>query len=219
MFLTPTTTTTTPRSHRLVGDLVLQGNLGIGTSDPVYALDIVGDVNITGTLRQGGVAVGSSPSTGTGSFTTSGSNVYVASSYVGIGTSAPQAPLQVSGQNGNNLSIIADHGISTYSDERLKTEIRVIGDALSKLGGISGYTYRRKDTRNRQAGVLAQEVLAVLPEVVNTHEDGMMSVTYGNMIALLIQAIKELNVKVDALASAKASATASAKASATPRAK
>jgi len=51
----------------------------------------------------------------------------------------------------------------------------------------------------RRAGVLAQEVKAVLPEVVDEDADGMMHVAYGNVTALLIEAIKELKQQVAAL--------------------
>ena len=53
-------------------------------------------------------------------------------------------------------------------------------------------------TGNRQAGVIAQEVEAVLPEVVHTDAvTGMKSVAYGNMVALLIQAVKEMKCELD----------------------
>ena len=83
----------------------------------------------------------------------------------------------------------------------MKEDIVVIPDALAKLDAISGYTFRRTDLGSdvRQAGVLAQEVKAVLPEVVVEGEDGIMSVAYGNLVALLIQAVKELKAEVDTL--------------------
>ena len=51
----------------------------------------------------------------------------------------------------------------------------------------------------RQSGVIAQEVEAVLPEVVDTDEEGIKSVAYGNMIGLLIESIKELKAEVETL--------------------
>ena len=54
------------------------------------------------------------------------------------------------------------------------------------------------DTK-RHAGVIAQEVLEVLPEVVTTTQDGMHSVAYGNLNALLIQAIKEQQIQIEDL--------------------
>jgi len=81
--------------------------------------------------------------------------------------------------------------ITAFSDRRLKTEIKPIESALEKVKKLSGYTYI-KDGR-RSTGVIAQEVLEVLPEVVHGGEETMYSVAYGNMVGLLIEAIKELS--------------------------
>jgi len=81
--------------------------------------------------------------------------------------------------------------VAAYSDARLKKDIVAIPDALDKISKIGGYTYTRIDSGAKQAGVLAQEMLEVLPEVVHTNEDGMYSVSYGNIVALLIEALKQ----------------------------
>ena len=81
--------------------------------------------------------------------------------------------------------------VTAYSDARLKKDIVAIPDALDKVSKIGGYTYTRIDSGAKQAGVIAQEMLEVLPEVVHTNEDGMYSVSYGNIVALLIEALKE----------------------------
>lgn len=53
------------------------------------------------------------------------------------------------------------------------------------------------DTGERQCGVVAQELEAVLPEAVMRGTNGMLSVAYGHMGALLLEAIRDLNLKVD----------------------
>ena len=117
--------------------------------------------------------------------------------YVGIGTTAPLYPLHVAAQS-NNISIQADFDIVAYSDARLKTDLTPITSALEKIDKITGYTFHRIGTSNAQkvAGVISQEVREVLPEVVYENPDGIMSVAYGNMSALLIEAIKELKKEV-----------------------
>jgi hypothetical protein len=87
--------------------------------------------------------------------------------------------------------ITAAGDVTAFSDRRLKTEIKPIESALEKVKKLSGYTYI-KDGR-RSTGVVAQEVLEVLPEVVHGGEETMYSVAYGNMVGLLIEAIKELS--------------------------
>ena len=97
-------------------------------------------------------------------------------------------------------SILAAGNITALSDKRLKTNITKIDNALNKVQQLNGYTFDRIDIEgSRQTGVLAQEVLKVLPEAVSGSEDSIYSVAYGNMIGLMIEAIKELNAKVEDL--------------------
>ena len=108
--------------------------------------------------------------------------------------------------NGNvsGVSIYASDDIVAFSDRRVKGDVQVVEDAINKINKINGVTFTRTDdghnSQQRHAGVIAQEVEAVLPEVVHTNVDtGMKSVAYGNLNALLIEAIKELSNKVDTL--------------------
>lgn len=93
----------------------------------------------------------------------------------------------------------ATGNVTAYSDKRLKTNIEVIDDALSKVCNLSGYTFDRTDIDAKQTGVIAQEVQAVLPEAVVEDEEGMLSVNYGSMVGLLIESIKELKAEIEEL--------------------
>ena len=103
--------------------------------------------------------------------------------------------------------------VTAYSDIRVKTNIELIPNALDKVSQLNGYTFNRTDvtfdehgkpeTPVRQTGVIAQEVLEVLPEAVLGSEEGHYSVAYGNMVGLLIEAIKELKAEIDELKAAK----------------
>jgi len=102
-------------------------------------------------------------------------------------------------------AITASDNITAYSDKRLKEEIRPIDNALDKVQQISGKTYSRNDlidTNRRYAGVIAQEIEAVLPEAVSETMDGTKTVDYNGTIALLIESIKELKAEVDDLKAA-----------------
>ncbi len=103
----------------------------------------------------------------------------------------------------NSGNVTATGNVTAYSDERLKDNILVIDNALEKVSQLRGVTFNRTDTEEprRQTGVIAQEVEKVLPEAVITAEDEMQtkSVAYGNMVGLLIEAIKELKTEVDDL--------------------
>lgn len=92
--------------------------------------------------------------------------------------------------------------LTQNSDIRLKENIAPIPEALDKVTRLRGVTYDRIDQgMARQTGVIAQEVQDVLPEAVLQADDdqGTLSVAYGNMVGLLIEAIKELKSEVDAL--------------------
>ena len=103
----------------------------------------------------------------------------------------------------NNLNcagnIVATGNVSASSDIRFKRDIKVISEALSKVQAIRGITFNREGQPDRKAGVVAQEVESVMPEVVKTDELGYKSVCYGNLVGLLIEAIKELNGRLEEL--------------------
>ena len=97
--------------------------------------------------------------------------------------------------DGTNLT--CNGNITAFSDAKLKKNIKVIDCALDKVNQLHGYTFDRIDIEGaRQTGVLAQEVLQVLPEAVTESTDGIYSVAYGNMVGLLIESIKELTQQV-----------------------
>lgn len=121
------------------------------------------------------------------------SDVTFGSINVGSATGATTGQIKASGD------IIA---FST-SDERLKTDVAVISDALEKVKKLRGVTYTWNEAANElglfgaDTGVIAQDVAAVLPEVVTTRDSGHMAVKYEKMIGLLIEAVKELSDKLD----------------------
>lgn len=96
----------------------------------------------------------------------------------------------------SNLTVTGN--VTAYSDIRLKSDIKPITNALDKVSQINGVTFTRTDSGERQAGVIAQEVEKVLPEVVGNGEE-YKSVAYGNMVGLLIEAVKELSAQVEEL--------------------
>jgi len=81
----------------------------------------------------------------------------------------------------------------------VKTNIKRIENALDKTKRLTGNTYKRTDLDCKlSAGVIAQEVEAVLPESV-TEIEGLKQVAHNGIIGLLVEAIKELSAKVDRL--------------------
>ena len=93
-----------------------------------------------------------------------------------------------------NFTAVGD--VTAYSDERLKENIEVIDGALDRVKQVRGVTFDRKIDGSRSTGVIAQELQKVLPEAVHEDSEGMLNVAYGNVVGMLIEAIKELEEKV-----------------------
>jgi uncharacterized protein affecting Mg2+/Co2+ transport len=93
-------------------------------------------------------------------------------------------------------NIIAGGEFQALSDARLKTKVETIGGALDKVKAMRGVSFTMEGKPS--VGVIAQEMLEVMPEVVNTTGD-YYKVAYANLVGVLIEAIKELSAKVDQL--------------------
>lgn len=91
--------------------------------------------------------------------------------------------------------------LNNTSDERLKNDIETLTQPLNTLKQLRGVSFKWRHNGKRSIGVIAQEIEAVLPELVSTGEDGVKSVSYISLIGLLIEAIKELDEEVKQLKS------------------
>jgi hypothetical protein len=151
--------------------------------------------DVTGTL---GTANGG---TGNTSGAAAALSTLFTTSYVlfGNGTGLPAYNSGLTYVTGTALTCSSD--IVAYSDRREKEYIEQVTGALSKIKKINGYTYKLKEssTSRRHAGVIAQELLDVFPEVVHLNENQTYGVAYGNMAALFIEAIKELECEIQEL--------------------
>ena len=95
-----------------------------------------------------------------------------------------------------------NNDVTAFSDVILKDNIDTIDNALDRVKGMRGVFFERKDNKQeRQTGVIAQEVEPFLPEVVRETKDEkkIKSVAYGNMVGVLIEAIKQLDAKIEEL--------------------
>jgi hypothetical protein len=106
-------------------------------------------------------------------------------------------PLEINLENNNATfggNITAVYDVTAYSDIRVKKNITTIESALDKVMNLRGVRYQRIDMEDEKfhIGVIAQETQEVIPEVVSENEKGNLSVAYGNMGGLFIEAIKEL---------------------------
>lgn len=106
--------------------------------------------------------------------------------------------ININGDSGSINAIV----VNQTSDARYKTNITSLSGALENTLELRGVSYNWADenrTQETQIGVIAQEVEEIYPEFVHTDEEGMKSVNYSQMVAVLIEAVKELNSKIEVL--------------------
>jgi Chaperone of endosialidase len=141
----------------------------------------------------------------------SGSSQITLASTTGFGTYINQAVLTTSTPTFGNLTIngtiTATGDITAYytSDKRHKNNIQTISNAVLKVKQLNGVTWEWNDDVNEvtkstpKTGLIAQEVQAVLPQVVTERNDGFLALDYSKMIGLLVEAIKEQQIQIDQL--------------------
>ena len=185
----------------LTADLNIQGNKITGSA---VQLDSSGDI----TLDAGGADILlSDDGTEIGRFTNSSSDLV-------LQTAVSDKDFILKGNDdGSTITALTvdmsaagaatfNNDVTAFSDVILKDNIDTIDNALDRVKGMRGVFFDRKDNKQeRQTGVIAQEVEPFLPEVVRETKDEkkIKSVAYGNMVGVLIEAIKELNAKVEEL--------------------
>ena len=199
------------------------GNVGIGTENPAYTLDVssannpirIGPNSGARSLLLGGWGTGTSEAwvrVSNGNLhldSKSGHGLYlnhyhagpifmgIGGGNVGIGTENPAYKLDVVGTiRGNNVS---------PSDARLKKDIRPLENPLDKITRVRGVSFHWKDEKkgtDREIGVIAQEVEKEFPELVSTDGEGYKSVAYGKLTAVLIEAVKAQRSAMEAQRSA-----------------
>jgi len=105
---------------------------------------------------------------------------------------------------GGTLNVGGDVVAYASSDERLKDDIQPIKNPIEKINSISGNSFVWNDKKQdiykgKDYGVIAQEIEKILPELVDTRDDGYKAVKYDKLISLLIEGIKELSSEVNKL--------------------
>ena len=157
-------------------------NTASGTTSPLQAYSTGGNGAIMAFHRSGVYAI---------NMGLDGDNVFRIG---GWSASANRLQMDMSG----NLTMAGN--VTAYSDSRLKKDLEPITDALEKVQSLTGYTYTRIDSGERHTGLIAQDVQSVLPEAVMDDGD-RLSLAYGNMVGLLVEAIKAQQVQIDELKS------------------
>jgi hypothetical protein len=93
---------------------------------------------------------------------------------------------------------VTAQNVTSTSDERLKTNIKPIARALERMQQLEGVSFNWKTDGKPSLGFIAQRVEKIFPELVLTDGKGMKSVAYGNIVAIAIEAVKQLKREDDA---------------------
>lgn len=127
-------------------------------------------------------------------------NIGISAVYVGDAFDWRLRINRASGDLFTKGAINATGDIQGLSDESVKDNVRQITGALDKIEALLGVMYERNDQDGKAStGLIAQNVKLVMPEVVGQREDGKLTVAYGNLMGLVVEAIKELRAEVNAL--------------------
>lgn len=133
---------------------------------------------------------------GQSKFNINSSRAYVAGA-LGVGTTTPTTTGLIRATN----DVVAFYS----SDERLKDNIKKIENPIDKLENINGVEFDWipmegiHENEGHDVGVIAQEVEKVIPEIVETRDNGYKAVKYEKIVPLLIESIKELKDEIEKL--------------------
>jgi len=95
--------------------------------------------------------------------------------------------------------VTAGGDLISLSDIRVKENVQNLSDSLNKVTQMRGVSYNKIGEQEEKIGFIAQELEEILPQVITETEDGYKHVAYGNIVPMLVEAIKELNAKIEKL--------------------
>jgi hypothetical protein len=138
----------------------------------------------------------------TDSWDATGSVKVVANKFtIGPTSSSDKITLTKGGDITATGSISAGSFLYSSSDERLKTNIQSLQNSLEKVNQLNGVSFNWKANGQESVGLIAQDVEKIFPQIVGTDKEGMKSVDYTKLVAVLIEAMKEQQKQIDELKS------------------
>ena len=170
---------------------------GTGATDAGTARSNLSVPSTTGSGASGTWSISISGNAATATSATSATSATTATNATQLGGVAASGYALLSGATfSGNINAPA---FFYTSDLRVKNNIQDITDALAKVNALRGVTFDWANGMGSAVGLVAQEVQQVVPQAVSSQPDGLLNVAYGNLVGVLIEAIKELSAKVDAL--------------------
>jgi len=166
----------------------LDGNVGIGTTNPTSKLTVDGNVSLNGNVTLGD---------------NTADDITVSGEFISnlIPNATNSFDLGSSTQKWRDVWVAGtttSSDFNTTSDVKWKKNIETIDDPVSKVMQIRGVTFDWKHVQQSSAGVIAQEIENVMPQIVRENNDTKV-VNYNGLIGLLIEAIKQQQTQIDEL--------------------
>jgi hypothetical protein len=176
------------------------GNVGIGATSSLDKLTVAGGIKSTSALNTSAVTANSTfVDNNTGARMLSyGPNTTTNGTFTFYQGKSDNSSGQTAMSIDASGNLTAAGNVTAYSDARLKKNVSTIDNALALVEKMRGVRYDRIDSGKAGIGVIAQEMQEVVPEVVHEGEEHL-SVAYGNLVGVLIEAVKELSARVKEL--------------------
>ena len=173
----------TAASGSTVGTLILEnGSITDDSNDIISFGD--NDLSTTGTLGCG--VLTAATGSAVGNLTLANGSITDSSGAISFG----DEDLTTTGD-------ITAGSVTSSSDQSLKQNVKTLGSAVETVQQLRGVSFEWKESGKSDVGVIAQEVESVVPELVSTNKEGLKSVAYGNIVAILIESTKQQQAVID----------------------
>jgi hypothetical protein len=206
---TATSTGTASQPLQVSGGAYVSGNLGIGTTNPQATLQVgtgitmygsTGIVSAVSYRGDGSQLTGVSGGVTVTDDTATNATRYVLFNDITSGTitgiNVSSSKLRFNPSSGTLSATV----FTSLSDQTQKTNVRPVTNAIELVNQMRGVYYDWIDNHNKgSVGVIAQEMEQILPQVVTKDPNGLKSVSYGNIVGVLIEAIKEQQIRIEEL--------------------
>ena len=199
----PTATTSTLGGVKVDGSSITIDGSGTISGASTYTLptaspSVLGGVKVgTGLSISSGVLSASAQGTTTSDDTTTNSTYYPTCTTAISGTSLKTSSAKL--QFNPSTGVLTSTAFNSISDERLKDNIKTLRYGLREILLTKPVAFKYKQSEQESIGFLAQDIEAIIPELVSTNDQGFKSVNYGVLVSVLCNAIKELKYEIDIL--------------------
>ena len=199
-------TTTSAQLRGIISDETGTGSLVFGTSptvdSPIFLTPNIGTPSYAVMTNATGTAPGLTANVGTNITITDDTSTAATHYLTYVAGTSGDRPTKVSSSKltfNPSSGLLTSTDYNSSSDKRLKKTIKQIDGALEKVNKLKGVSFEWKESGTQALGLIAQDVEKVIPELVTTDDNGFKGIRYNNIIAVLVEAIKEQQDQIKVL--------------------